>query len=195
MADTQAGLTRAQVEGARRQAEVCGETAIQAIDRGPRRERDAGWHEGCVYQWARLAAHYARLVVAQEEANAAVAAGLDREGNYVHTGLVDVGDPDIVGTCGNCGQWQRKSNGGDCLHECRTRGFEPPAGDTRPVLSKAAEVFAYRRDTRAAQDEEGERYRSGEHEPPTTCDVCREIIPDGGAWITGGRAYCSACVR
>ncbi len=135
MADTRGGLTRAQVEGARRQAEVCGETALQAIDRGPRRVRDAGWHEGCVYQWARLAAHYARTVVAQEEANAAVAAGLDSERRYVHTGL------------------------------------------------------------RAAQDEEGERYRAGIAEPPTTCDVCREIIPDGEGRYYFARLLCARCAR
>jgi RNA polymerase subunit RPABC4/transcription elongation factor Spt4 len=27
--------------------------------------------------------------------------------------------------CPNCGQWQHAGNGGDCLNECKRRGFAP----------------------------------------------------------------------
>ncbi len=35
----------------------------------------------------------------------------------------DPAPADIVKVCANCGQWVRRSNGNDCLHECRKRGF------------------------------------------------------------------------
>jgi hypothetical protein len=42
-----------------------------------------------------------------------------------------IGPPEpgeVVGVCPNCEQWQRRSNGGDCLNRCIARGFAPRKG-------------------------------------------------------------------
>ncbi len=46
-----------------------------------------------------------------------------------------------VTVCPNCGQWQRPENGGDCLNECRRRGFAPTlccAKCVRPMAGSTA---------------------------------------------------------
>ena len=45
----------------------------------------------------------------------------------MNEGKAMAADHDIVGVCPNCDQWQRRSNGGDCTHECIARGFAPRA--------------------------------------------------------------------
>jgi hypothetical protein len=44
-----------------------------------------------------------------------------------------IADPDILGVCSNCGQWQRRSNHGDCLSECVRSGRVTPRDPSRDV--------------------------------------------------------------
>lgn len=43
------------------------------------------------------------------------------------SGVAQAPQSEALTVCPNCEQWQRGENGGDCLNECRRRGFAPPA--------------------------------------------------------------------
>lgn len=50
------------------------------------------------------------------------------------TAITSSVDPDIVGVCPNCRQWQRTSNGGDCTHRCIARGFARRRHETYDIV-------------------------------------------------------------